>query len=102
MVGSNMKRNTVKALTDKTLGKSPRGDKSIEIDPDILFYELEDGDNTEGGKYAEILIIQYKNHAKIKQNLVKMNLPYINTFDHQGSTVVCVMCDRTNRVFENL
>ena len=37
-----------------------------------------------------------------KQNLVKRNFPYINTFDHQGSIVVCAMHDLTVGVFEHI
>ena len=41
---------TVKASTSKSNGKPLLGDKSYEIDPDILFYEIEDDDKTEEGE----------------------------------------------------
>ena len=46
------KRNTEKASAAKTLGKPHTGDKSLEIDPAIHFYEIEDSDNTEEGEEA--------------------------------------------------
>ena len=52
MARSISKKNTVKASIDKNLGKSPPGDKTIGIDPDIRFYEIEDVNNTGGVEEA--------------------------------------------------
>ena len=38
---------TVKASTANPNGKPPPRDKTLEIDPEILFYKTEDGDKTE-------------------------------------------------------
>ena len=40
------KINTVKDSTAKTLGKPPTGDKTLDIEPNICFYEIEYGDKT--------------------------------------------------------
>ena len=48
---------SVKASEAKPLGKPPPGDKTLELDPEIRFYELEDGDKTEEGEEAEILVV---------------------------------------------
>ena len=48
---------SVKASEAKPLGKPPPGDKTLELDPAIRFYELEDGDKTEEGEEAEILVV---------------------------------------------
>ena len=40
---------TVKDSTAKPNNKAPPGDKTIGIDPDIRFYETEDGDKTKEG-----------------------------------------------------
>ena len=42
---------------DKPNSKPLPGDKSIGIDPDTLFYEIEDSDNTEEVEESEILVI---------------------------------------------
>ena len=41
------KRNTAKDSTDKPLDKPPPGDKSLGLDPDINFYEIEDVGKTD-------------------------------------------------------
>ena len=46
MAKSISKINSVKASTEKLLGKPPPGDKTLGIEPDIRFYEIEDSDNT--------------------------------------------------------
>ena len=48
---------TVKASTSKPNRNPPPGDLTFSIDPDILFYKIEDGDNTEEGEDEEILVI---------------------------------------------
>ena len=81
MARSISKRNTVNAQTANTSGKPPPGDKSFEIEPDICFYALEDGDHTEEGEDGETLTTQDKRLTETKQNIFKRNSPYINTFD---------------------
>ena len=39
----------VKSSTANPRGKPLPGDKTLWLDPDIHFYEIEDGDNTEEG-----------------------------------------------------
>ena len=53
-------RNPEKASTDNPSANPLPRDKYLGLEPDIHFCEIEDGDNTEEGEYAEILIIQYK------------------------------------------
>ena len=43
------KINSAKASTSKPLGKSTPGYRSLGLDPDISFYEIEDGDKTDEG-----------------------------------------------------
>ena len=57
MAKSSIKRNQAKASTSNPLGKPPPGDKSLGLEPAIRFYLIEDGDKTEEGEEAEILII---------------------------------------------
>ena len=72
----------------KPLVKPPPGDKTLGLQIDIRFYEIEDSDKTEEGEYAEILIIHDKIRAATKKNLFKRKFPYINKFDHQVPAVV--------------
>ena len=44
---STVSMKTLKASTAKTNGRPPPGDKSLGIEPDILLYEIEDGDKNE-------------------------------------------------------
>ena len=81
----------MKASTAKPLGNPPTRDKTFGIDPDIRYYELEDGDKTEEGEYAEILIILDKRLESNNKNLFKRKFPYIHMFDHQVTAVVRVM-----------
>ena len=46
-----------KASPSKPNDKPPPGDKTLRIKPDIRFYEIEDGNNTEEGEELEILVI---------------------------------------------
>ena len=48
MARSISKKNKVKGSTGKPSGKPPPVDKTLGIDPDILFYEIEDVNNTGG------------------------------------------------------
>ena len=41
------KKISVKASVAKPLGKNPTRDKTFRIDPAILLYAIEDGDDTE-------------------------------------------------------
>ena len=47
-------------------------------------------------------MIQDKSLAATKQNLVKNNFPYIDTFDYKGPSVVRTMRDLTRGVFGHL
>ena len=49
MEKSISKRNSVKASTAKPLGKILSGDKTMGLDTDILFYEIEDRYKTKEG-----------------------------------------------------
>ena len=51
------KKSSVKASMDKPLGKPLPGDKTCGFEPDIRIYEIEDGDETEKGEEAEILVV---------------------------------------------
>ena len=46
------KRNSEKSYTSKPPCKPPPGDKTLDIDPDICLYEIEDNDKTEEGEDA--------------------------------------------------
>ena len=46
MAKSISKRNPLKASTAKPLGNPPPGNKTLVINPDIRFYEIEYGDKT--------------------------------------------------------
>ena len=46
------KKSYFKASTAKPSGKLPPGDKTCGLEPDIRFYEIEDGDVTEKGEEA--------------------------------------------------
>ena len=49
MSKTSSKKISVKDSAAKPLGKPPPGDKTSGIDPEILFYAIEDGDKTEEG-----------------------------------------------------
>ena len=96
------KKVSVKDSSAKTLGKTPPGDKTLGLDPEIRFYAIEDGDDTEEGEEAEIIVIHESSLTASKKNLVNRKFPYINTFDHECPTVVSAMRDLTAGVFEHL
>ena len=73
-----------KASEYKPSVKPPPGDKTCGLDPDICFYDIEDGDETEKVEEAEILVIYDSSLAAYKQNLFKRQFPYIDMFDHEG------------------
>ena len=96
--------NTIskKIYVKASLAKPPPTDKTLGIDPAILFCAIEDGDGNEKGEEAEILVIYYSSLAAFKQNLVNRNFPYIDTFDHEGPAVISAMRNLTVVVFEHL
>ena len=57
MVNIISKKISAKASAAKPLGKPSPGDKTFGIDTGILFYAIEDGDETEEGEETEILVI---------------------------------------------
>ena len=71
-------------LIRQPLGKTLLGNKTPGIDPSMIFYELEGGDNTEEGEESETLVIHNLSIALYKQNFVKRKFPCINTFNHEG------------------
>ena len=44
------KKSLVKASEAKPLGKTPPGDKTLGLEPETLFHNIEDGDETEEGE----------------------------------------------------
>ena len=83
MARSISKRNILKVSIAKPSFKPLPEDKSLGLDSSIRLYELEDGDKTEEGEDAEILIVQDKSLAATKQKYRQEKFPYIDTFDHQ-------------------
>ena len=96
------KKISVKASAAKPLGKPPPGGETLGIEPVVRFHAIEYCDKTEEGEEAEILVIYDSSLAASKQNLVKRKFPYIDTFDHEGPTVVGALYDLTVGVFEHL
>ena len=82
---------TVKASTAKPNIKPPPGDKTLELDPAIPFYEIEYGDKTEEWEEEEILVFHNSSLATSKQNLVKSKFPYINMLDHEVPAMISAM-----------
>ena len=52
MASSISKRNTEQVSTANPFGNPHPGDKSLGIEIDVCFYEIEDGDKTEEGEDA--------------------------------------------------
>ena len=96
------KKSSVKASAAKPLGKPMPGGKIFGIYPEIRFYYIGDGDETEEVEESEILVVYDSSLAASKKNLVKRNFPYIYTFDHEGPVVTSAMHKLTIGVFENL
>ena len=46
-VNHHVNYKSTKASTSNPNGKSPPRDKTLGLEPDTRFYEIEDGDNTE-------------------------------------------------------
>ena len=57
------------------MGKPTTGDKSLGLEPAIIFYGIEDGGKTEEGEESEILVIHDSSLAASKKNLVKRKFP---------------------------
>ena len=93
---------TVKDSTTKPNGKTLPGYKSLGLHLDICFYEIEDGDKTEEGEELEILVIHNSSLTASKQNLIKSQLSYIDTFYHEGPAMIHAMRNITVRLFEHL
>ena len=66
------------------------------------FYEIEDRDETKKGEESEIIVVYDSSLAASKQNLVKRQLPYVDTFGHEGIVVINAMRNLTVKVFEHL
>ena len=50
MAKSISKKSSIEASAAKPLGKPPPGDETFGLEPDIPFYDKEDGDETEKGE----------------------------------------------------
>ena len=96
------KKSSAKASSANNLVKPSPRDKSFGLEPAIRFYEIEDGDETEKGEKSEILVVYDSSLAESKQNLIKRQFPYIDTFDHEGPVVINTMHNLTSGVFEHL
>ena len=59
MPTSIIKKSFVKASTAKTLVNPPYGDKTCGREPEIRFYEIEDGYETDKIEEAEILVVYH-------------------------------------------
>ena len=81
MANTTSKKSSIKASSAKTSGKPPPGDKTFRIDTEIHFYDIEDGDETEEGQEAEILVVYDSRLAASNKNLIKRKFLYINTFN---------------------
>ena len=75
MTNTTSKKISVKASTAKPSIKPPPGDKTLGIESAIRLYAIEDGDDTEEGEGAEILVIHESSIEAFKQNLVKRKFP---------------------------
>ena len=89
-------------MSSKPLGNPPPGDKTIKLDSTSRFYALEEVNETKEGEEAEILFFHDLSLVASKQNFVKREFPYIDTFDHEGPVVISAMRDLTIGVFEHL
>ena len=93
------KKISVKDSSAKPLGKPPPRDNTFGLEPDIRFYAIEDGDDTEKGGEVEILVVYNSSLAASKQNLVKTQFTYIKTFNYEGPVIIGTMQDITVGVF---
>ena len=92
----------LKDSTDKPHGKPPPWDKILGIEPAILFYEIEYGDETEKGEEVEIIVVYDSRLVAYKQNLVKRQFHYIHMFDQEVPVVNNAMRNLTVKMFEHL
>ena len=99
MAKTTRKKISVKTSAAKPSGKPLLGDKTLGLDPAIWLYPIEDGDENEEGEEAEIFIIHDSSLAEAKQNIVKRKFPYIDKFNHEGTTTVSAMRDLSVGVF---
>ena len=102
MANTISNKSSVKASAAKSSGNPLLRDKTVELDPDIHFYAIENVDDTEEVEESEILAVYDSGLAASKQNLVKRKFNYINTFDHEKPAVISAMRDQTVGVFEHL
>ena len=96
------KKISAKASVANPFGKTMPGDKIFILETEICFYAIEDGDETEEGEDAEILVVYDSILAVSKQNPVKRKFPNIDTFDHEGPVFISAMHDLTVGVFDHL
>ena len=96
------KKISVKVSAAKPFGKPPTGDITFGIESDIRLYAIEDGYETEKEEESGILDSYDSILTASKQNLIKMQSPYINTFYHEGSVVIIAMYNLTVNLFEHL
>ena len=96
------KKISVKISAAQPSGNTPLGDKTWGIETAIKFYDIYDRDDTEEGEESEILVVHESSLTISKKNLVKRELPYIDTFDHEGPVAVSVIHNITIGIFEHL
>ena len=96
------KKSYVTASSVKLLGKPPPGDKTFGTDPEIHFYDIEDGYAPEKGEEAEVLVIYDSSLAASNQNIFNRHFPYINKFDQKGPVFIGAMLNLIVRLFEHL
>ena len=92
----------VKASAANNNGKPPPGDKTLGVDPDIRFYEIEDGDKTEEVEESEILVVHYSSLASFNKSLFKRKFPWVEMFYYEVPTMINVICYAKVGVFENM
>ena len=102
MVKTISKKIYVKSSAAKPSGKPLHGDKTFGIEPAICLYAIEYSDDTEKVEEAEILAVYKSSLVESKQNLVKMQFPYIDMFDHEVPVVIGAMRNLTVGFFEHL
>ena len=75
---NNGKTTNTRVSNPNTLDGNPfPGDKRPGLEPDILFYKLEDDDESDIGDESVIHIKIYKIGASTKQNLQRITIPVI-------------------------
>ena len=65
------KKISVKDSAANSLGKPPTRDKTLGVEPEILFYELEDVDETTEGEEVEIIFVHDSNLRYISKNSLR-------------------------------